>query len=221
MTNVTEQHLREYIDLCNSKWCIKVVEKKYSWFIRALGILLFFNKSFMDRYITTIGKTVYWPNLDEIYNNPERSLGIYFHEAQHAHDYIKYHLFFILSYISPQVLAAPMFLAVLAIWFSNAWLALLAFAVFLAPIPAYFRSMWEWRAAGCNLALAIWRVGKVSENYRQFLVGRFKGADYYFMWPFPKWFLKKLDKIEEKVRAGKLTEIQRETYKFLQDRAIV
>lgn len=98
---------------------------------------------------------------------------------------------------------------------------MLVFAVFLAPMPAYFRAMWEWRGSSCNLALSIWRTGKVTEMHREFIVGLFKGPDYYFMWPFPKLFLKKLDKLEEEVRAGKLNTMQRETYKFLEDRAIV
>lgn len=221
MINLTDQHLREYINLCNQKWGIKVVEKKKSLFMRALNILLFFNKSFMDRYVTTIGKTVYWPNLERIYDNPESSFDVYFHEAQHAKDYIKYHLFFLISYISPQVFALPIFLAALAIWLSNWWLLFLSFSLFLAPIPSYFRAMWEWRGASCNLGFSIWRIGKVDRRYRDFLVNRFKGPDYYFMWPFKKWMEKKLDKLEEKIRAGKLTEVQRETYKFLKDRDII
>lgn len=221
MENITEQTLREYIDLCNVKWGIKVVEKKYSWFMRAIGKLLFFNKKFMDGYITTIGKKIYWPNLDEIYKNPERSFDVYFHEVQHGHDYIRFKILFILSYISPQILALPVFLALLAIPLANNWLVFLAFAVLLAPIPSYFRSLWEWRGSSCNLAMSVWRFDKVSSLQTEYLVKRFKGPDYYFMWPFTKWFRKKLAKIERRIRSGKLTEVQRETYRFLSSRAIV
>lgn len=221
MADITEEHLQEYIDLCNQRWGIKVVEKKHSLFMRALGVLLFFNKSFMERYITTIGKTIYWPNWDKAQKRPQSTLDTYFHEAQHAYDYIKYHVFFILSYISPQIWALLALLAFLAIFYSSAWLAALAFVILVAPIPAYFRALWEWRGASCNLAFSIWRDGKVSEAYKDFLVKRFKGPDYYFMWPFPKWFRRKLAKLEERIRAGKLTRVQRETYKFLRERAII
>lgn len=221
MEKITEEVLREYIELCKQKWGIKLVEKKSSLFMKILGVLLFFNKRFMTDYVTTIGKTVYWPNLEEIHIDPFGSFHTYFHEAQHGHDYIRFKILFTSSYISPQIFALPFLLAFLAIPFSNEWLYCLLFILLAAPIPSYFRSMWEWRGSSCNLALSIWRTGKVSDRRIEFLVNRFKGPDYYFMWPFPKWFRKKLAKIEKKIRAGQLTEVQRETYKFLADRAII
>ena len=221
MAQITQAHLKEYIDLCEEKWGIKVVEKKYSWLMRAIGKLLFFNKGFMDHYITTIGRTVYWPNLDDALKNPDGMFDTYFHEAQHGHDFIRFSVFFILSYISPQIWMLLFPLAFLGISHGNAWWLFLLCVPLIGPIPSYFRAMWEWRGSSCNIALSIWRYGTFSDGHKEALVRRFKGPDYYYMWPFPKWFRKKLAKIEEKIRAGKLTTVQRETYKFLQDRAIV
>jgi len=218
---IDQQVLHEYIEFCNKKWGISVFEKKRSILMKILGVLLFFNKKFMTKYKTTIGKTVYWPNLEEIDKNPYSSFQTFFHEAQHGHDYIKLKILFSLSYISPQILAVFALLAFFAVPFSNEWLYSLLCIGFLAPIPSYFRALWEWRGSSCNMALEIWLTGNVSDGRIDRLVKRFKGPDYWFMWPFPKWFRKKLAKLEAEIRAGHLTDVQRETYRFLSDRGIV
>ena len=221
MAAFTQEALQDYIKLCEEEFKVRLVEKKTSTFMKMIAVILFFNKSFMTNYITTIGRTIYWPDLEERRkSSPESFFRTFFHETQHGHDAAVFNLFFFVSYLSPQVFVLLMLLTFLA--FVNGWwfLALFAFPLIL-PIPSYFRAHWEFRGSSCNIAYLIWKEGGVSDGYKDHLVKRFKGPDYYFMWPFPKSVRRKLDKIEERIRAGKLTKVQRTTYVFLQNRGII
>jgi hypothetical protein len=222
MAAFTSDVLQEYVRLCETEFKVKLVEKKTSIFMKMIAVILFFNKNFMTSYVTTIGRTVYWPDLEERFSKyPENSFRTMFHETQHAHDGSVFKIVYELSYLSPQIGGLLSLLAFMAITFSNAWLLALLALVLIAPFPAYFRAHWEFRGSSCNMAYRIWTDDRVSDRYKDFLVQRFKGPDYYFMWPFPKSVRKKLAKIEQRIRAGKLTEVQRKTHVFLQNHGII
>ena len=64
----------------------KIVEKKDSKLMRALSKVLFFNKSFMTRYVTVIGNTVYVPSKQWVKDNPYSALEVFCHEWVHMKD---------------------------------------------------------------------------------------------------------------------------------------
>jgi len=222
MAKITEDVLREYITFCERRFGVRFVEKSSSRFMKLISWILFFNKSFMTSYVTTIATTVYWPNCEDRWsNNPNGSFYTAFHEAQHAQDYKKYRLFFFVSYLMPQLLAYFAVFALLAISVTNYTLFFLLALIFLAPLPAYFRMIWEVRGNACGIATDVWTRGSVSDSNYEARASRFTGPDYYFMWPFRKDVLRRLRREEQKVREGKLTDVQQATYEFLTERGIV
>jgi len=71
----------------------KVILKKDSWLMRAIGFILKpFNKEFMSNYVTTIGSTMYSPR-------PDLDDGIIQHELQHISDSKKWPVLYELSYL--------------------------------------------------------------------------------------------------------------------------
>lgn len=72
----------------------KVVLKKDSWLMRAIGFILKpFNKTFMTHFVTTIGSTVYVPR-DHFIDD-----GLLQHELQHISDSKKWPVLYELSYL--------------------------------------------------------------------------------------------------------------------------
>ena len=218
MSEVTADVFAEYRTLCEERWGVKVVEKSDSWLMKAIAKILFFNKRFLTGYITTIGTTIYWPKADDLNHNDFSTL---FHEAQHAYDYKRFPPWFILSYLSPQILTILMLLAFVALTGALWWFVFLGAVAFLAPFPSVFRTHWEMRGLGCGMAFRIWTTGSIIDRFKEFAVARFVGPDYYFMWPFKKWMRKKLARAEQKIRNGDLTEVQQATYEFLNTRGLV
>lgn len=163
----------------------KVKVKDNSFFMRMLGTLLFFNKSFKT-YTTTIGSTVYFP-ADKF--NSGLMWPTLAHEAIHIMSAKKYTkpLYFFL-YLFPQSLAPFAFLALLAIWFSNWWLLCLLFLLCLAPLPAYFRYRDELKAYIMSL-FVVWHrynLKEISDRNIEHVAQKFYTSHYYWMWPFKK-----------------------------------
>ena len=110
-------------------------------------LMKLWNPRFLSDYITTIGNTIYVPDVTLSWVDLA-------HEYVHIHQYntrgaIKYTL----QYLFPQVLAIFSLLAILAIF--NLWFLLfLIFLLFLAPWPAPWREDIELRAYASNVAYA-------------------------------------------------------------------
>jgi hypothetical protein len=70
----------------------------------------------------------------------------------------------------------------LAWWFTSWWgFVLLGVVAFLVPWPAYWRTKWEIRGYGMNMALVWWLYDKFSEEHLESIVQQFTGSGYFFM----------------------------------------
>jgi hypothetical protein len=182
--------------------------KDESTLMKIIGWLLFFNKAFMTRFVTTIGKTVYWPNKEKF--EERKDVGILVtlaHEYQHVKDAQKITSFlFSILYLFPQILALPGVLLTIA---GLVWIPLMAFGViswswwllpflltliFIAPIPAPWRKHYELKGYIMSLFMAneYYKEREFSDELRLDLLKsqiemkneQFVGPGYYFMWPF-------------------------------------
>ena len=170
---------------------LKIKYKDQSSFMKLLGTLLFFNKSFMTSYTTTVGSTVYFPSESFIKVRPITAEVILLHELIHVSDARKFNKFlFGFLYLIPLALLP---LALLMFLFS--WKIALPLLILSAvPLPAYFRMLFEKRAylvsLYCTYKLSVKKQFNVNlEKSAADYVGNFKDSSYYFMWPF-----KNLDK---------------------------
>jgi len=77
---------------------------------------------------------------------------------------------------------------VLAWWLTGWWaLVLLGVVLFAIPWPAYWRTKWELRGYGMNVALAWWLYKVFTPDYIERIVSKFTGPDYFFMcWSGPR-----------------------------------
>lgn len=164
---------------------LQIKYKNESLFMKILGKLMFFNKSFMTDYVTTIGNTVYFPSKLFVTIRPVSSSMILMHELAHVYDSKKFTSpLFSFLYLFPQILV----LLALPLFFIN-WQIALLFLLFLLPIPAYFRTYFEKR----GYLISLYVENKLSkklkfsinlDNAKNDSIKHFKNSDYYFMWPF-------------------------------------
>lgn len=219
---IEKQDLEEYRVLLKEELGIDVVEKTASRFMKLIAKVLFFNKTFMTSYITTIGNTVYWPSMAESFgDNPEGDFAVLFHEGQHGADSQSVPILYEVAYLAPQILAIFCLLAFLAIWLSPYWVLAVLALVLASPLPSPGRMQIEMRAISCNIAFWVWTRGGVSQQSIEGFTRMFTTADYYFMWPLKRYCMKRFARSEIKIRAGELTKWQRLTYSFLEGRGIV
>ena len=172
---------------------VKVAYKDESKLMKFLGAILFFNKGFMDLYITTLGNTVYYPSRAWVQDHPTDATLVMAHEYVHMKDNsrlgkIKYPI----MYLFPQVLAVLSLLTVLAFFTPYAWF-FLTFLLCAAPIPAPGRKYIELR--GYKMSLYALYLNLSELNFDESAIARalmksaeygnsqFTGAGYYFMWP--------------------------------------
>lgn len=159
--------------------------KNESLFMKFLGTLMFFNPNFMTHYITTIGKTIYFPSRQWVNDNKKSAKIIVLHENIHIMDAAKLtQPLFSLLYLLPQWLV----LVAIPLFFLHWFLALMAL-VFLLPLPAYFRMTFERRAYTFSIYGAFKYAQKNGETIDLDAsalshVSQFTTAGYYFMWPF-------------------------------------
>jgi len=173
----------------HSKYAFTIKYKNKSLFMKLLGLLLFFNKGFMTRYITTIGSTIYFPSEEFVKSKDQSAISVLAHELIHIQQAKAYGtILFSLLYLFPQCLALLAFLAPISLWF-------LLFLLCLAPLPAPWRMKFE--VGGYTMSLymlntqlkffqnpqdKIYEIlhseaDRISRNY-------FVGPAYWFMWPF-------------------------------------
>jgi len=218
---VTQEVLQDYLAQARRYHGVEVTEKTASKFMRLLATLMFFNKTFLNGYITTIGTTIYWPNLEQMYMHPDAAFGTLFHEVQHAVDYRRASVFFVGTYLGPQILFLLALLSLLALAFGNLWLLWLLAILFLLPLPSIGRAVWEMRGTSCGLAMRVWGNSGFSEAHTDAVVARFTGPDYYYMLPSKRLVVWLLDRYKKKVLSGNLTDAQKFTYTFLERHGMV
>lgn len=162
---------------------LKINFKDESRFMKIINKLLFFNKTFMENFVTTIGSTIYFPSKQKLQLTQILSLITLFHELVHIYDSKNNKLFKFL-YLFPQTLS----ILILPLLFLVSWKIILPLSVlFLLPLPAYFRMRYERRAYFISL-YTLYRFYKSEEILFQFkneYVQNFKTLSYYGMWYLP------------------------------------
>lgn len=163
--------------------------KDESLLMKILSKILFFNKDFLTKYTTTIGKTIYFPNRAYVEDSEnDDCLIILAHEFVHVRDGERLGLLFSLIYLFPQILTL-LFLAVAPISIYGLFLLL-----FLLPLPEYGRMLLELRAYSSNI-YSLYRILKERGDdlkgisVKEVVVGgfidkQFSSFSYYLMWPF-------------------------------------
>jgi len=180
----------------------KVVSKRDSFLMKLLAKLLFFNKSFMEEYYTTVYHTVYLPT--SVKKGEERfSWGVLAHEWVHILRADLGPVGFVIRYLSPQILALFSLLSLFALGGNMSWLWNLLWLAFALPLPAYFRAYEERIAYRMTLAVDIWRFGSSMPESKAYIEEKFTSGDYYFMWPFKRMVKKWMDKEEKDILNGK------------------
>lgn len=171
--------------------------------MKNLGLIAFINPLFMTEYTTTIGNTVYYPSKKYIEEDPLRAIKLLAHEYVHIVDSQNDELFSI-KYLMPQIFV----LLIIPAIFIIGWWSLL-FLLFLLPIPAYHRMVYEKRGYTMSLFMLNEIFYDFNKEWREQLLAKaaesinakyFKGPGYYFMWPFGVNF----DKEVESILSGKI-----------------
>jgi hypothetical protein len=184
--------------LFNNQSGMIVKPKSSSKLMRAIGWLFSVTKispQFMERYYTTIGRTVYVP--DNLLINPDvkNLIRVLTHESIHImdSDRLSDPLFKIL-YLFPQSLASLALLSLLAP-LSIKFLWCLLFLLCLAPIPAPFRYWFELRAYRTSILFARKEDNLKDEEMLpiyEWITKQLSTNLYYFTWPFPSMIMRNL-----------------------------
>lgn len=185
---------RSFLDyMRNHGYEIKIAFKDESFLMKLLGLLLFFTKSFMTKFTTTLNNTVYFPSREWLEKNEHAATRILAHEVLHIHDRKKLNkrgtvILYPFLYLFPQILAVFSLLAFLAFVNIN-WLFCLLFLLCLAPIPAPGRFYLESRGYTMNMFIrsldaAYGHYWYNAEVHAHVIADYFTGPFYYYMWPF-------------------------------------
>tara|TARA_Y100000034_G_scaffold121729_1_gene166326 strand:+ start:321 stop:971 length:651 start_codon:yes stop_codon:yes gene_type:complete len=172
----------------------EIKSKKESRLMKLLSVVLFFNKDFLTRYITTIYPYIYVPSLPWYPNKPVGRISILAHEYVHLYDRKRLGWLFNILYLSPQIFAP---LALGAFW--NLWwlLALL----FLLPLPSPGRTWLEFRGYRMTAAIHWWLNGQRVNTV--WLEQQFTGSAYYWMFPFKRFITNRILKAVENIENDK------------------
>jgi len=206
--------LQEFVDYARQYIPkFKIAFKDKSKFMKLLSVILFFLPSFMTRYTTTIGYTVYFPSETNLDKNPEGNLRVLAHEFVHMMDYKKYNILFSLGYIFPHIFAVFSLFALMAISFSNLWLLSLLMLLLALPLPAYFRMYFELRGYTMSAAFNVWTGSNFPKE--DWLLSIFAGSSYYFMWPFKDNMKKRMVVMFDRIKDDSI--LQDQTFKAVHD----
>lgn len=179
--------------------------KKESILMKIIGFVLFFNKTFISNFATTINQTVYLPNNDFLSTKQLEMIVLLAHEYVHTKDAKKFGTFFYtLIYLF------PLWLSLLAVpfYFIIGWWSLL-FLLFLSPLPAPGRAFIEFRGYTMSLFMIdviLKEKNNVDINYmlsneaNKIESDYFHSAAYYFMWIFG--MRNKFDDVLKKIKSG-------------------
>lgn len=199
---MSSQKHREMFDALQTMAGVQVRYKNESRFMRLIGLLMFFNRSFMTGYTTTIGVTVYFPSRAFVDRDPYHAWEVLAHEIVHAEDYRASKMWFGVKYLFPQCLAVLALLApVLWSWWP------LAFLLFLAPIPAPWRTHYEMRGYAMSLAVHYWYLGDgIPVALKQHVADAFTGPSYLYMWPFKTAVANRVNDISRRILCDEIFE---------------
>ena len=172
----------------------EIRSKKESRLMKLLSMVLFFNKDFSTRYVTTIYPHVYVPSLPWKPNRPTSRISVLAHEFVHLYDRKRLGWIFNFLYLSPQIFAL---LSLGAFW--NLWwlMALL----FLLPLPSPGRAWLEFRGYRMTAAIHWWLTGQRVNTV--WLREQFVGSGYYWMFPFKNFIEKRILKAIENIEDDK------------------
>jgi hypothetical protein len=173
----------------------EIKTKEGSSLMKLLSLVLFFNKFFATRYVTTMYPKVYFPKEMLNSGNILGNIIILCHEYVHLLDRKRLGWLFNILYLSPQIFAL---LAFLAIPFSLSWLWCL---LFLLPLPSPFRAYFEFRAYKMSIAIYYLHLGRLPPL--EFYVKQFTTSSYYWMFPFQEFLYFEFDKYARDVKNKK------------------
>ncbi len=204
-SEVTDPTLRKMLDLCVAEIPnFDIRFKNESMLMRLLGFILVFNKTFLTRYITTIGPVVYFPSKAGFLANQHGYVGVLAHELVHMQERKRTgDILYTVRYLFPQILAALSLLTVLA-WVSPWFWACLLFLVFLAPLPSPGRRAIELNGYTMSLAVHFWQGGPIDQTEIDWYAAQFTGPSYYFMWPMSEDIKHELRLRLIKIRTGQV-----------------
>lgn len=189
--------------------------KQNSLLMRVLSLLLFFNKRFMDSYVTTVYPRIYVPSWwGKSKHRWKAEMEILAHEYVHLRDRKKLGWAFNLLYLSPQIFSL---LAIGAVW--NLWFLLAL--VFLLPWPSPGRAWLEFRGYRMSLAIKYWTLVERKVNEEKlytfvekyditWVVDQFTKSSYYFMFPFRKYLNRKFRESLREIAKDNLSDELRE-----------
>jgi len=193
-------------DLAEEQKGVRIIFKSQSLLMRILSKILFWlpKDQFMNGYTTTLGRTIYLS--DHYAGMSEPSAGetaTLVHELVHVEQFERLgRVPMSLAYLFPQCLALLSLFSLLAIG-GNLWFLLcLLFLLFLAPLPAPWRMVYEVDAYCTGYAAFFWVHGKEvplmdKQEIQRRLGGylsQFTGWSYYKMWPFEEDLAKRFDR---------------------------
>jgi len=89
---VEDEYLRVVHMIHNEFPAVRILPKGSSWFMRILSVLLFFNRGFMEDFVTTIGRMIWVPDDWTGWNALTRA-SILRHELVHLRQQEKYGMF--------------------------------------------------------------------------------------------------------------------------------
>ena len=172
----------------------EVVDKKQSRLMKLLSVVLFFNKSFLEGYVTTIYPRVYVPSERWSQHKPVSRIATLAHEYVHLYDRKRLGWLFNVLYLSPQIFALLAFGAFWNLW----WLSAL---LFLLPLPSPGRTWLELRGYRMTAAVHWWLTGQRVNTV--WIEQQFTGSAYYWMCPFKKLMERRILKAAEDIETDK------------------
>ena len=172
--------------------------------MRILAKLLFFNQRFSTDFITTIGTTIYVPNLEWLDNDPDIVFSTLSHEYIHMLDRKTYGRFaFSLSYLSPQV------------FFLLGFVHPLSFLCLL-PFPSPMRTHWELRGYSMTLASSMLLTPGLEPSI-DWIIEQFTSSNYYWMFPYSNYIRIFLESEIARIKSGNLNPTEQKIKKLLDE----
>ncbi|MAG27845.1 hypothetical protein CMI47_20150 [Candidatus Pacearchaeota archaeon] len=160
---------------------VQILMKDTSRTQRFIGLLLKpFNDRYMTGFITTLGKNVWWPREVWAKKSARGKFSTMAHELQHVLDRCDHPFMFPFTYIAPQILALPSFLALGAFWNLHFLWFLLALAALIPGIPTK-RAYWELRGYKINVSLRCFEEEEIAVEFIEGATKVFTGPSYYWM----------------------------------------
>jgi len=186
-----------------------VIPKSSSGKHKLFGAVLkrFGNPYYMENYWTTIGFEIAQPGGEEVNKGMWNAVP---HEALHSYQAkrLTRFLFGALYLLGTPVYCVP---ALVASWPFFVWLPwwsglvfILSFLLVSFPPFGFMRAHYEFQAYGLSIAQKYWLEGEVTDEYLERRSKQFTTSMYFWMLPFKKRVMKRLEKEREAALSGSL-----------------